>query len=304
MRDPRELYELAGNLPDLGEPVLIQALTGFLDAGAATKLARAHLLRDPDAPVLAWFDLDQLLDYRSQRPTMTFVEDHWDSYQEQRLVVQLLHDEVGAPYLLLHGPEPDLQWDRFVAALVSLIDDLQVRLTVGMTAIPMAVPHTRPVGVTAHGTRPELVVPHQPWLHQAQVPASVGNLLEYRLGQQGQDAIGFAVHVPHYLSQNEYPAAAETLVTMVGRGAGLALSTGRLRDAAQTMRATIDAQVVKSEEITTHVRELEKQYDAMLRSRQQERPIDLTDLPTADELGAELERFLADQSKPGESQDS
>ena len=79
MLDPHELYELADDLPDLDQPVLVQALTGFVDAGNATRLAREHLLVVARrAASIATFDVDQLLDYRSRRPPMIFVEDHWE----------------------------------------------------------------------------------------------------------------------------------------------------------------------------------------------------------------------------------
>lgn len=299
VRDPRELYEIVDDMPALDEPVLIQALSGFVDAGAAAKLAREHLLTTGTAQVVARFDLDQLLDYRSRRPTMQFVEDHWESYDEQSLLVQLLHDDSGTPYLLLTGPEPDLQWERFVAAVVALVEQLGVRLTVGINAIPMAVPHTRPTGVTAHATRAELVADYRPWLQRVQVPASAGNLLEFRLGQRGHEAVGFAAHVPHYLSQNDYPAAAETLLSSVSKATGLALPTTALHEAAEVMRASVDAQVAKADEIAAHVHGLEEQYDALIESRQGTSLLaDMSSLPTADELGAELERFLAEQSGP------
>jgi hypothetical protein len=301
VRDPHELYELAGDLPELGEPVLIQVMGGFVDAGGAARLAREHLLASSEHRVLARFDLDQLLDYRSRRPTMLFVADHWESYDELTLALRLLTDAAGTPYLLLSGPEPDLQWDRFIAAVTALIDRLRVTVTVGMTAIPMAVPHTRPTGITAHATRRELIPDHQPWLQRVQVPASAGNLLEFRLGQQRRDALGFAAHVPHYLAANEYPAAAEALLTAVARATGLALPTEPLRKAAEELRTTVDAQVAGAEEVAAHVRGLEEQYDTLMRSRQGEGLLgDLPSLPTADELGAELERFLADQAKPGD----
>jgi hypothetical protein len=301
VRDPHELYEMGDDLPDLGQPIMIQAMSGFVDAGGAARLAREHLLAASESRLAARFDLDQLLDYRSRRPTMVFVEDHWESYEEQVLALYLLHDEAGTPYLLLAGPEPDLQWDRFIAAVVALIQRLDVQLTVGMNAIPMAVPHTRPTGVTAHATRPELVADHQPWLQRVQVPASAGNLLEYRLGQQGRDAIGFAAHVPHYLASNDYPAATEVLVTSVSRATGLSLPTDELAKAAEAMRAAVDEQLGKSEEVATHVRGLEEQYDALMQSRESTSLLaDLSSLPTADELGAELERFLAEQPKPGD----
>jgi predicted ATP-grasp superfamily ATP-dependent carboligase len=302
VRDPRELYELTGDLPDLGRPVLVQALAGFVDAGVAVSLTREHLLSVLDARLVAVFDADQLIDYRSRRPPMIFLEDHWEHYEEPSIGLYLLRDDAGTPFLLLVGPEPDLQWERFIRAVLDLATRLGIRLTVGLNAIPMAVPHTRPVGVTAHATRRELIAGYEPWLHRVQVPGSAGNLVEYRLGQHGQDAMGFAVHVPHYLAQMQYPAATVELLESVSRGTGLLLPTAALRSAADLVRTDIDKQIEQSPEATALVRGLEEQYDAFLRGRRG--PDLLTDtgsLPSADELGAELERFLAEHNKPNDA---
>ena len=91
---------------------------------------------------------------------------------------------------------------------MQLSADLRVRMAVGFHGIPMGVPHTRQLGVTAHATQPELVEGYRPLVDKLQVPGSAAALLEYRLGADGRDAIGFAVHVPHYLAQAAYPAAA------------------------------------------------------------------------------------------------
>jgi hypothetical protein len=299
--DPHELYELADDLPVLDKPVLVQALTGFVDAGSAIQLSRQNLLDHLDSRVVATFDLDQLLDYRSRRPTMIFVEDHWESYDQPSLELHLVQDQLGTDFLLLAGPEPDLQWERFIAALESLIERFGVRLTIGLNAIPMAVPHTRPVGLTKHATDKRLIDDFEPWLQRVQVPASVGNLLEFRLGEAGRDAVGYSAHVPHYLAQTNYPAAAELLLDSVSSSSGLALPTGDLRDAGRLIRDEIDKQVEDDEQASRLVASLEAQYDAFVRGRDanlladNDRP-----LPTADELGAELERFLAEQSRDGE----
>lgn len=300
MLDPRELYELHDEELTPGHPVLIQALSGFVDAGAATRLAREHLLIQLPNQVVATFDLDQLFDYRSRRPPMVFIEDHWEHYEDPRLALHLLRDSVDAPFLLLAGPEPDLQWERFIAALVGLHDRFGVRLTVGLNAIPMAVPHTRPTGLTAHATRRELITGYEPWLRRVQVPGSAGNLLEFRLGKHGRDAVGFAVHVPHYLAQAEYPAAAERLLTAVSRATGLMLPTDGLREAAASTRADIDRQIAQADEAAALVHALEEQYDAYLRGQQGTNLLaaETGPLPTAEELGAELERFLAEQTRP------
>jgi PAC2 family protein len=300
--DPHGLYELTGDLPALDGPVLIQALTGFVDAGSAIQLSREHLLEHLDGEVIATFDLDQLLDYRSRRPPMIFVEDHWESYEQPSLALHLLHDQLGTPFLLLAGPEPDLQWERFIAAVTSLLERLGVSLTVGLNAIPMAVPHTRPVSVTAHATDQRLLGDRESWLQRVQVPASVGNLLEFRLGESGHDAMGYAAHVPHYLAQATYPAAAELLLDSVSASTGLALPTGRLREAAGLVREEVDKQVADDEQATRLVAALEQQYDAFVRGREDNLLADRTGpLPTAEELGAELERFLAERSKDNEN---
>jgi len=299
--DPHELYELADDLPALDGPVLVQALTGFVDAGSAIQLARESLLDQLDNRVIATFDLDQLLDYRSRRPPMIFMEDHWESYEAPSLALHLVRDQLGTEFLLLAGPEPDLQWERFIAAVTALVERFGVRVTIGLNAIPMAVPHTRPVSVTAHATDKRLLGDHQPWLQRVQVPASIGNLLEFRLGEGGHDAMGYAAHVPHYLAQTTFPAAAELLLDSVSASTGLALPTGELRKAAELVRADVDKQIAEDEQAGRLVASLEAQYDAFLRGRESnllndsERP-----LPTADELGAELERFLAEQSRDGE----
>lgn len=303
MLDPHELYELTDDLPDLGQPVLIQALTGFVDAGSASRLAREQLFSSLESRPIVTFDLDQLFDYRSRRPVMTFVEDHWESYDTPKLELHLLRDDDDTPFLLLTGPEPDLQWERFVAAVAGLSARLDVRLTVGLNSIPMAVPHTRPTGVTAHATRRELIAGHEPWLQRVQVPGSVGHLLEYRLGEMGRDAVGFAAHVPHYVAQTEYPAAAEVLLASVSRSTGLLLPSDGLRSAAEVVRVEIDRQVAQSEDAAALVQALEEQYDAFARGRGGKNLLapESGSLPTAEELAAELERFLAEQSRPNDT---
>lgn len=298
MLDPRQLFELTGEATDLGQPVMIEALTGFVDAGNATRLAREHLLANLEGRPLIRFDLDQLLDYRSRRPLMQFDGDHWDSYDEPGITLHLLRDRQDTPFLLLEGAEPDLQWERFIAAISMIVKDFRVRLSIGLTAIPMAVPHTRPAGVTAHATRPELITGYEPWLQRVQVPASAANLLEYRLGQQGQSAMGFAVHVPHYLAQAEYPPAAETLLTSISKATGLLLPSEELRQSGELIRADIDRQVAANPEAAELVAGLEQQYDAFVRGRSTTNLLaEAGPLPSAEELGAELERFLAEHGR-------
>jgi hypothetical protein len=113
--------------------------------------------------------------------------------------------------------------------------------------------------------------------------------------------MGFAVHVPHYVSQSAYPAAAAQLVREVAKNGGLRLPVDALDEAAAATRTALDEQVAGAPEVAEVVRALEQQYDAFVEGRGRSLlATDMTEaeLPTADELGAELERFLADQQKP------
>ncbi len=292
MQDPATLFTTSAQ-PDLIRPVLVEALDGFVDAGSGRRLAREHLLNALDSEPLVTFDVDQLFDYRSRRPEMTFTRDHWDGYAAPELAVHVVRDLNNMPFLLLHGPEPDVQWERFIAAVGILVAGLDVRLVIGLNAIPMAVPHTRPPTVIAHGSPPDLVADHPKWLPTIQVPASVGNLLEYRLGEAGTPACGFAVAVPYYLAQLEYPDAAHTLLNCLARAGELSLPTEALANAAEVTRGQVDKQVAGSEEVASLVRGLERQYDDMTAGRGGGLLTDGARLPTADELGAEFEQYLS-----------
>ena len=297
MLDPRELYEVDSDVPELHGAVLLHYFDGFMDAGSAGRLTAEHLLATLEHRVVARFDVDRLIDYRSKRPTMVYVTDHWESYAEPELAVHLLHDTDGTPFLLLNGPEPDHEWERFSKAVVDLNERWGVRMSVGMHGIPMGVPHTRPLGVTGHATRPELVADYQPMLNRIQVPGSIGALLELRLGEAGHDALGFAAHVPHYLAQAAYPAAAVTVLNAVLKVTGLKLPGTALREAAKRADAEVDRQVSGSEEVAEVVKALEEQYDQFVEggSRGNLLAGGMDRMPTADELGSEFERFLAEQ---------
>lgn len=295
MRDPQTLYttdeDVAAELAD-DAPVLVHLLRGFVDAGGAGQVAAEHLLERFDPKRLVTFDIDQLLDYRSRRPLMTFDRSTWTDYDTPELAIELMRDRDGTPFLLLHGAEPDLHWEAWIAAVREVVERFGVRLVVGAHGIPMGVPHTRPLGVTAHATRPDLVAEHTPWFAGVRVPASAGALLEHRLGRWGYDAMGFAVHVPHYLAQSTYPQAAMTGLGQIERAAGLDLASGALEPAARQATDEIEAQM--TDEVAAVVSGLERQHDAAVRAIGS--GLHAEDIPSADELGAQFERFLAQQA--------
>jgi len=301
MRQPEELYELdqavlsqAG--ADLSGAAFLVHLEGFMDAGSAGRLVTEHLLDELSDTVIARFDTDRLLDYRSRRPLMTFDKTRWESYDDPRLEVHLLRTGDGKPVTLLTGPEPDHEWDLFVAAARSLADHLSLGTMITYFGVPMGIPHTRPLGVMTHATRPGLVTSRVPSPGRLQVPASAAALMEFRFGAAGRDAVGLVVQVPHYLSQAAYPTAALTLLDPLREVTGLDLPGEALKEAAERTNTLIDRQVAESTEVADLVHGLEVQWDAAT-TEEGNLLAEGEEMPTADELAAQFEQFLADQQR-------
>lgn len=296
MPNGNDLYEFVGELPELESPVLVYWFDGFVDAGHAGRGLVDQLLATLDHEVVARFDVDTLIDYRSRRPEMRFAEGLFQEYALPQLELRRVEDDTGSAFFLLAGPEPDVRWGAFTEAVVDLIDRLGVRLSVGIQGIPNPVPHTRPISVLSHATRPGLLDGGGLTDVELRVPGNMSSLLEYRLGQAGHDAIGLAARVPHYLAESEYPQASLTLLQAVSSATGLLLPTEELVEASQRADELVQEQVEGNEQVAKVVHALENQYDEFagtegrgsLMAEQQV-------IPSADEIGAELEQFLADQ---------
>ena len=296
MRDPAGLYDLHLDVSDVPAGLhLVAGLTGFADAGSAVTQLSEYLLDTLSTEIVATFDSDALLDYRARRPLVYFDQDHLTDYTPAALNLYLATDEIGQQFLLLTGYEPDFQWERFTAAVLGLVDALQVKTTTWVHAIPMPVPHTRAIGVTVSGNRAEIIESMSVWKPQTQVPANALHLIEYRLQELGHPIAGFVLLIPHYLADTEFPAAAVTALESVSAATGLIFPTDRLREEGREFIAKIDGQVENNQELAKLVGSLETRHDSYMLDNPLRSPLTDVDgeLPSADDIAAELENFLA-----------
>lgn len=303
MRNPEELYEVIGDLDAIPRGLdLVAGLTGFADAGSVVSQLEEHLLDELTGQAVVRFVNDELLDYRSRRPVMTFEETQLTEFRPHELAIHLLHDEMGKPFLLLTGYEPDLQWERFTAAVISLIDRLAVARVTWVHAIPMPVPHTRPIRATVSGNRPELTEALSVWRPTTQLPATAMHLLEYRLQETGHAVGGFVLLIPHYLGDTRYPSAAVAALESITAATGLIFPTDALREEGRELVGRIEEQVANNDELRRLIESLEQRHDSYMEDNPLPSP--LTDseggLPTADEIAEELQKFLAIRRDEGD----
>ena len=301
--EPERLVHIVDDVPELAglsELAMVLVLDGFLDAGNAAAIAARHLVRESGGRVVATFEVDELHDYRARRPAMSFVRDHYEQYDAPRLVVRLLADDAGSPYLLMHGPEPDNRWEAFAAAVRHVVERLGVTRVIGMGAVPMAVPHTRPIAVTHHANNADLLAADSPWRGELRIPSSAQALLEVRLGESGHDAMGYVAHIPHYLAQLDYPEASLALLEQVERGGRIAVDLSDLREAARARDEEIATYLAANTEVLEVVQALEQQYDAFARAEQQGSSLlaENEPIPTGEEIGRQFEQFLAGLDGP------
>lgn len=294
MLDPTRLFTWEPHIDQrrIRADTLVVTLGSYLDAGHAQRLVDDRLLDQLPNRVLGRFDADQLIDYGGRRPEIVFDRDHFDSYAKPEIALHLVTDTDGRDFLLLNGPEPSFQWERVAAGVGHIIEQLDVASTVLVQAIPAPAPHTRPVAVTQYATDPDLVADDDIMLGTFALKASFPSVLTLRLGEAGHPAVGLLAHVPHYIADADYPAAAGALMTALTSKTRLALPTGGFDVAAGLVRAQIDQQVQASEELTEMVTVLEGNYERFMSERSL-RSAQSQSLPSADEIGRQFESFLA-----------
>ncbi|WP_449277378.1 proteasome assembly chaperone family protein [Leucobacter sp. GX24907] len=286
-----------------GLPMIV-VLAGLSDAGGAVSQLDSYFWEKSRPEEFVRFDSDQLLDYRARRPIITFDEDHLTGYEPEELLLTVAHDEMGTPFLLLSGFEPDFKWDGFIDAVLLLQHELQVSTTVWVHALPVPVPHTRALGCTVSGSRDDLIEAHSVWRPTTRIAASAGHVLEYRLHSLGEEVVGFALLVPHYLSNTEVPDALLAALDGIMSATGLLFATDETRERARSFQKQVDEQIAESEESREMVRGLEERYDRYMEDQSPRSPLVAEDgsLPTAEQLASELEQFLAEQRKRGETE--
>jgi predicted ATP-grasp superfamily ATP-dependent carboligase len=265
---------------DLVAPVVVVAFDGWVDAAGASSAATEHLASGGTR--IATFDDDTLFDYRSRRPTLDIIDGTlhklvWPAITIHRRSID------GRDVLVLHGPEPDFRWKELGGELSAFCLRAGVMQWISLGAIPAAVPHTRPVPVLATASRDGLLHDHDtkgpPGL--LRVPSAALSSIELPVSEAGVPAVGFYAQVPHYVG-GPYAAASVSLLRHLARHLGIEIPLAELEDEAEAQRARLDAAVAADDDVRELLERMEQNGDE--------------ELPSGDDLAAEIERFLRDQS--------
>lgn len=280
--EPHDLYTVLQR-PDLDEPVLLVHFEGWIDAGASAAAAMAHIHGVTDPSVIVRFDTERLLDHRARRPTMHIVEGVNTGLDWPTIEMAAARDARGRDLLLLHGAEPDHNWRAFVDAVVTLARSHGVSRMIGLGAYPAAVPHTRPSRLSVTAST-EALAEGDYTNATLDVPAGMESALERALADAGIPTLGLWAQVPHYVPAAPYPAASLALLEGLTGVAGIEIDSSTMAERAAITRGRLDALVAEEEAHRQMVAELEHRLDESIATE--------GDLPSPDELAAQVERFL------------
>jgi proteasome assembly chaperone (PAC2) family protein len=271
--------------PTLRRAVLIVALDGFVDAGAAASNASTFLRHRWRAEPIARLNGDALIDYRARRPTAVVdsgVVRRIDWPDLELLAAHL--DDAERDALLLLGPEPDMRWRGFAEEVAEVCADLGVEQVVQLGAYPAATPHTRPVAVTRARNRVAQALEFDAVDVTGYTgPVNASTVLQAELARHEIPAVGLWAEVPHYIATNPHPPAALALAERIASALGVELDTTELRAAATLHLEQVAEAVAEHEDAASMVTALEEMVDAGEADEE---------LPTGDDLAAEIEHFL------------
>jgi predicted ATP-grasp superfamily ATP-dependent carboligase len=268
--------------PALREPVMLVALTGWVDgglAGTGTLAAVAEALESPRK--FATIDLSDLLDLQQTRPTVTLVDGvtrriEWPS-------IDLVAGHAGCDVVIVAGPEPSVRWRDVMQALVGAAEHLDVKMAVTLGGMPAPVSHRRPVPILATASSRSVAQEVGALRADYVGPTGAQTVLQVALAEAGVRTVGLWAQVPHYVAATPSPPAIRAMLERLREVAGLTVDLRPLDRQSDEYLERVEEGLSERPDVADMVRQLESESDDA------EPPV------SGEDLAREIERFLRDE---------
>jgi predicted ATP-grasp superfamily ATP-dependent carboligase len=281
-----EAVEEALSPVNLHRPILIAAFEGWNDAGDAASYATNYLAQSWGAEPLAEIDPDEFFDFTEVRPEATLIEGGGRRIEWPTTSFSLVPGVAGArDVVLVRGPEPQLRWRTYCAAVIELARNLGIERVITLGAYLGEVTHSRPTPVTASSTDPALAERYGLSPSRYEGPTGIVGVLSAALAEAGISTVSVWASVPCY-SLPVSPKAALALVRVVSRLTGREVDFNELELEASDYEEKMDELVAEDDNVAAYVSRIEEMEQAV--------GADLS----AEGLAEEIERYLRN-NRPG-----
>src|SRR3954467_2382321 len=285
--------------PELRAPVMVCAFKGWNDAGEAATAALSYIRDSFEARDVAEIDPEEYYDFTAVRPTVTLAEGDVRriEWPENKVAVAPVQGADG-DLVLFNGVEPSLRWRRFTDEVLGVAHDLGVSTVITLGALLADVPHSRPVAITGITSDETLIdrLGFEPPSYEG--PTGIVGVLQHACADAGLPAVSLWASVPHYVAASPNPKVALALVRAFEGATTLAVDGGELEEAAEDYDRQVTAAVASDPEVKAFVERLETAMDEATA----ENPPDEGQLPSADTIASDFQRFLRQRGPEGPGQ--
>lgn len=276
------------------------AFEGWNDAADAASGAVAYLSRALRARKVGHLDPEDFYDFTETRP-----EVRSGGRAGQRIrwpEVRLAAAQVPSgdrDLLLMWGPEPNLRWRSFTAAVLRVARETEVELAVSLGALLADVPHSRPVRVTGAAPNRELAQRLGVQRSKYEGPTGILGVLGEALTGAGIPSVSLWANVPHYVPQSPSPKATLALVERVSRLTDVTVDILELQLAAAAYERQVNELVAADEDVAAYVGRLEddaaQSEGSSDEAAAEQARVTEPSPREMERLAADVERFLKDQ---------
>jgi predicted ATP-grasp superfamily ATP-dependent carboligase len=266
--------------PALRRPNLVAAFRGWNDAGGAASLAAGYLRAVTDAERCAVIDSEPFIDYQQTRPTVELVDGDIRRLDWPETEV---YASESSDLVVIVGTEPNMRWRAFSGAIAELARRYRVDLVITMGALLADTPHTRPVPVSATASDDELMERFGLARSTYEGPTGIVGVLHDACARAGLRSASLWAATPHYISATPNPQAALALLERLSEMIGTPPGSSELERAASEYALRVASAISDDPDIAGYVQQLEEAADT-------------ADPPSGDELAADFERYLREQS--------
>jgi proteasome assembly chaperone (PAC2) family protein len=267
--------------PSLRDPVMLVALTGWVDGGLAGTGTLAAVAEALEAPrKFATLDLADLLDLQQTRPTVSLTDGvtrkvDWPS-------IDLVAGRAGRDVVIVAGPEPSIRWRDVTSTLVDVAQRLDVQLAVTLGGMPAPVSHRRPINVLATASSRSVAQELGALRADYFGPTGAQTVLQVALGEAGVRAAGLWAQVPHYVAATPSPPAIRAMLERLRDVTGLTVDLRALDEQSDEYLERVEEGLSERPDVADMVRQLEAQTEP-------------DEVVSGEELAREIERFLRDE---------
>ena len=279
-----------GDLPHLRSPVLVCAFRGWNDAAAAASTALTAVANSLDADLIARIDPEDYFDFQSTRPIISMDEGQTRriDWPENNLFAVRIPG-ADRDLVLLDGTEPNLRWRTFSETIATAADALGIEMVVTLGALIAEVSHTLPVPITGLASSADLVEELELEHSNYEGPTGIVGVVHDLCRRNGIESASLWAAVPHYVAAVPNPKAALALLRRLEGLTGIAVEASELEEETTDYEEQIGRAVAANPEIEELVARIEAEQVDLLSEE--------GDLPSADTLAREFQRFLRQRGK-------